>query len=46
MVLQMDGLVQACGMSSVLAMEMLEFCTKPRSWYLQRISNGDTAVLY
>ena len=27
--LYIDGLVQDCGMSSVLAMEMMQFCTKP-----------------
>ena len=43
-----DGLVQDCGNSSALAMELLQSCTKPSIALelLQCISNGVTAILH
>ena len=43
-----DGLVQDCGNSSALAMELLQSCTKPSiaMELLQCISNGITAILH
>ena len=39
--LQLDDLVQACSNSNVLAMELLQSCTKP--WYVHQESSFITA---
>ena len=40
---KIDGLVQDCSNSSALAMELLQFCTKPSKYELEIILNKQIA---
>ena len=41
----MDGLVQDCSISSVLAMELLQSCTKPSIWHWYKIRDPHIPLL-